>query len=392
MAYDPSNKLGVKVVPYDPKKKKAPTSTELAQGGAGGIGAATGDASGTGTQSNVDKAKAALGMTPPTTIGGVVDKVSSGLGSAYKFATTPINTTSASILDRGGMRPPGYVAPVKPESLKLASIDPIAKPIQASIPTPSGQTAAVSSTPVANTLLKPEAIAPDAVPLPLKRLGGMDGEGQQSASVTRPDGSQVFSDKQKDSLNSIIDRNADPAFKARLAEQVRIVDERNAKYGSNSLGNLEKQYTEALRTDNQALQHKLMAQIANREDNDTSRANNAATVGAATDAANTRNAIDIRKQMGADSIEQDKQDQSVANEVIKNINSLNKDGNPNPRDIYSQTATLLNGRPFTYNLFKQVHKDIPTEATSSKEGLAAFLNEAGYPQDAFNQIMNTSGF
>jgi hypothetical protein len=77
--------------------------------------------------------------------------------------------------------------------------------------------------------------------------------------------------------------------------------------------------------------------------------------------------------------------------IIDNINELNKTGMATPRDRYRSTKQLGGPQAINFDTFRLFHSDDPTlNEIATKDDLAAFLMESGYPKDDFNRIMATS--
>jgi len=392
-----NNPTGTKVIPYDPNKKKK----QLTAGGNGGAGAALGDASGVGiAQSNVDAARGALGIDSNPigkALGGIADTALSAAQAVYKLPSTisskftsgptPVTTPGPTVFPSGSQRLAANVQnnvnPVAPIGVSVSPNPMIATPSQpAPIASRVAPTPAVTAqTPIAPEV-KREVIAP-------KQLGNtFTSATGGTATLSRPDGSPVFSPEKAAALQQRIMVDTSPEASAKRAESVALTEQRRLANTPSEEDQLKSQLNNELskrfvNTGAAALLTKRLGDISTER-----TAGNTAALSSATDLAKNQRSI-LGQQANLELSAQKAIDDRNKN-IVTNINTLNEAG-ASPSEKFRQTIQLGGPSAVNFDTFKLFHQNDPElNQLSTKSDLKAFLDKWGYPEDAQASIYDTS--
>lgn len=196
-------------------------ASKLTQGGEGGGNVNIGNASGQSGQENI--------VGPTVQSGGPARQLGQSVAGLVKTAGGVAQQAGSTIMEKGllptigaGLKTIGSMEAQGAQEFATKRLAPVGKFLfgpstPSAVETPEVPTTTSISTPTPTVSEDTSKLGTFTTP-----TGGM-------ATITKSGGASAFTPSQQSSLQTILNREADPAFQARLAEQANIVNERIAR-------------------------------------------------------------------------------------------------------------------------------------------------------------------
>lgn len=387
----------------DPKKKKGiGNPNQVMQGAEGSAGTTTGDSTGTGANTPdrigtaVRGVVAGLGINPdiqnvPVSDilkntaqniqqKGILGSFAEGAArSARELATQSTNLGKAYL--EGGKRVLFGTGTGAPETPAVPT-SPIATPTQVKPETPT------SPIPTTPTISNTEAVTGDTRlgQTPQGQLDIIDRAGG-TGTIQFADQRRLSQD-QLDSLSKTIDKNADPAFQARLAQEAALSQSRYDDLNKNrELDALKRLNLEALKANNLAVVSRTGRAIKELQGLDLEREK----IGAEEGLAANKLGFDVRKTATQQALDAGKQQDEMTSSFFKMLSDADKSGTSNPLTNYSAARSMFGDNIDRRVLHAALGNDVASSLLANRGNLeeqVPVLQKLGFPEQDAQYILN----
>jgi hypothetical protein len=368
----------------DTRKKKTPLAAQQRQGGAGGDNTASAGALAGSDTIGFGISKDVLTQSPATTlkntaaniankgilktVGESALNVGADITKAAQATAAPLGQYATGVMDTAK----GLLVGKESQLATPSNIE-VKQPTNGPLATQSNVKPTPTPSTPANVVTQPDNTRQWG-----KGISFSDGAGGTAFVKSTNPNYTTRSQLGGPTLEERIKYNATPEAKAMFAKEAAASAARREQLKQNALGDASSGYTGGgINEKFQIAQMKINSDLYKQSiANKTEQA---------------KLGFNIAKTQHEEGIRIKKMEDVRNKNIIDNINELNKTGMATPRDRYRSTKQIGGPQAINFDTFKLFHSDDPTlNEIETKDDLATFLMESGYPKDDFNRIMATS--